>query len=165
MLEEIVDAQEVSGDEDEGIEMNGEDDASDEEANQRESSADVIKDNTYARNYVYDKEAYLWCELTFNVSLTWNVQFGRCGDDEIVACFQLPMQYSKNIDLSSILKDVARKAVISQVPLINRAITYVQNDEIILKTDGINIVVSNLNCITVSSVFNIFLIQCFGFDL
>lgn len=52
------------------------------------------------------------------------------------------MQYSKNIDLSSILKDVARKAVISQVPLINRAITYVQNDEIILKTDGINIVVS-----------------------
>lgn len=55
------------------------------------------------------------------------------------------MQYSKNIDLSSILKEVSRKAVISQVPLINRAITYVQNDEIILKTDGINIVVSTLN--------------------
>lgn len=54
------------------------------------------------------------------------------------------MHHSKNIDLSTILKDVARKAIISQVPLINRAITYVQKDEIILKTDGINIVVSIL---------------------
>lgn len=60
----------VSGDEDEGIEMNGEDEASDDEASRRESSADVIKDNTYARNYVYDKEEYLWCELTFNVRIT-----------------------------------------------------------------------------------------------
>lgn len=53
---------------------------------------------------------------------------------------QLPMQYNKNIDLSTILKDVARKSVISEVPLIKRAITYNQQDDLVLKTDGINIV-------------------------
>lgn len=50
------------------------------------------------------------------------------------------MQYNKNIDLSNILKDVARKSVISEVPLIKRAITYNQNSDLVLKTDGINIV-------------------------
>lgn len=53
------------------------------------------------------------------------------------------MRYNKNIDLSTILKAVSKKAVISEVPLINRAITYTQNEELMLKTDGINIVVSN----------------------
>lgn len=60
---------------------------------------------------------------------------------------QLPMNFNKNIDLSSVLKAVAKKSVISQVPLIKRAITYVQNEDIILKTDGINIVVSIFDCI------------------
>lgn len=68
VLEEKDDSDVESGDEDEGIEMNGEDEASDEEENRREASADVLKDNSYARNYVYDREQYLWCELTFNVS-------------------------------------------------------------------------------------------------
>lgn len=51
------------------------------------------------------------------------------------------MIYNKNIDLSTLLKDMARKSVISQVKNINRAITYVRDDDIVLKTDGINIVV------------------------
>lgn len=50
------------------------------------------------------------------------------------------MQYNKNIDLTTILKDVAKKSIISEVPLINRAITYTQKDDLMLKTDGINIV-------------------------
>lgn len=75
VLEEIVDAGCISGDEDEGIEMNGEDEASDEETARRESSADVLKDHTYARNYVYDKTDYLWCELTFNVSVKTNLKW------------------------------------------------------------------------------------------
>lgn len=54
---------------------------------------------------------------------------------------QLPMQYNRNIDLTNILKEVARKSIISEVPLINRAITYTQKNDLILKTDGINIVV------------------------
>lgn len=48
----------------------------------------------------------------------------------------------KNVDLSIVLKEVARKAVIVEVPSIKRAITYNRNDDIFLKTDGINIVVS-----------------------
>lgn len=48
----------------------------------------------------------------------------------------------KNVDLSIVLKEVARKAVIVEVPSIRRAITYNRNDDIFLKTDGINIVVS-----------------------
>lgn len=54
---------------------------------------------------------------------------------------QLPMQYNRNIDLTNILKEVAKKSIISEVPLINRAITYTQKSDLILKTDGINIVV------------------------
>lgn len=52
------------------------------------------------------------------------------------------MKYNKNIDLSTILKTVSQKAIISEAPLINRAITYTQKDDLVLKTDGINIVVS-----------------------
>ena len=48
----------------------------------------------------------------------------------------------KNVDLSSVLKHVAAKAVISEVPLIKRAITYTQGEDLILKTDGINMSVS-----------------------
>lgn len=48
----------------------------------------------------------------------------------------------RNIDLSIVLKDVANKAVITEVPYIKRAITYNKDDDIFLKTDGINIVVS-----------------------
>lgn len=66
MLEEIEDAGLVSED-DEGIEMNDEEVASEEEVKETTNPAKVIKNNTYARNYVFDKENHLWCELTFNV--------------------------------------------------------------------------------------------------
>lgn len=48
----------------------------------------------------------------------------------------------KNVDLSIVLKDVARKAVIMEVPSIRRAITYNKDGDVFLKTDGININVS-----------------------
>lgn len=51
----------------------------------------------------------------------------------------------KNVDISLVLKDVARKAVIMEVPHIRRAITYNKNSDIYLKTDGINIVVCSLS--------------------
>lgn len=41
--------------------------------------------------------------------------------------------------MTSILKTVAKQSIIWEVPKINRAITYNQNDELFLKTDGINI--------------------------
>jgi DNA-directed RNA polymerase I subunit RPA1 len=54
----------------------------------------------------------------------------------------------KKIDISPVLRAVALKSVIYEIPHIKRAITYKQNDEIILKTEGINIVVSTYleNC-------------------
>lgn len=79
--------------------------------------ANVTKANEFAHAYNYDKEKFLWCELVFH----------------------LPMKY-KNIDLSTLLREVAKKSVIYEVPQIKRAITYTQNDKLILKTDGINIV-------------------------
>lgn len=47
----------------------GEDDEADDAADGSDVGAeDVINNNTYASNYVYDREKFLWCELTFNVS-------------------------------------------------------------------------------------------------
>lgn len=79
-----------------------------------------LESNEYNTQYRVDKKHHLWCELTF----------------------QLGMQY-KNVDLSIVLKDVAHKSVVSEVPLIKRAITYNRDNDIFLKTDGINITVSN----------------------
>lgn len=79
-----------------------------------------LESNEYNTQYRVDSKHHLWCELTF----------------------QLGMQY-KNVDLSIVLKDVAHKSVVSEVPLIKRAITYNRDDDIFLKTDGINITVSN----------------------
>lgn len=45
----------------------------------------------------------------------------------------------KNIDLTNLLRNLALKSVIHEVPHINRAITYVNNEVLTLKTDGINI--------------------------
>lgn len=78
-----------------------------------------LESNEYNQHYRVDKQSHLWCELNF----------------------QLNMSY-KNVDLSIVLKDVANKSVITEVPLIKRAITYNKNDDIFLKTDGINITVS-----------------------
>ena len=49
------------------------------------------------------------------------------------------MKY-KNIDISTILREAAKKSVIWETNLIKRAITYEANNNIILKTEGINIV-------------------------
>lgn len=78
-----------------------------------------FESSEYRTEYRADTKHHLWCELTF----------------------QLDMSY-KNIDISNVLKEAARKSVISEVPLIKRAITYDKNNDIFLKTDGINITVS-----------------------
>lgn len=72
----------------------------------------------YNTQYRIDRKSHLWCELSF----------------------QLNMSYT-NVDLSIVLKEVAKKSVISEVQHIKRAITYNKNNDIFLKTDGINITV------------------------
>lgn len=54
------------------------------------------------------------------------------------------MKYKSPPDMTNILKQVATKSVIHEVSKINRAITYKNRDDLLLKTDGINIVVSFL---------------------
>nr|CAD7262935.1 unnamed protein product [Timema shepardi] len=70
------------------------------------------------QDYKYDSENELWCEITFGLPLT-----------------------SKKLDLSTLLKDVAEKSIVWEVPLIRRAFTYENPDThlLTLKTDGINI--------------------------
>lgn len=114
--EERKDASDVeSGDDD----MEIENVANDEENGTAAEKEDVIvglDSNEFSQQYRTDKENHLWCELTFDLDMTY-----------------------KNVDLSIVLKEVARKSVIVEVPQIRRAITYNRDDDIFLKTDGINI--------------------------
>lgn len=112
--EELKDASDVESDIDD---MDIENAANDEE--NKEEKEDVIAgldSNEFSQQYRTDKENHLWCELTFDLNMTY-----------------------KNVDLSIVLKEVARESVIVEVPQIRRAITYNRDDDIFLKTDGINI--------------------------
>lgn len=116
--EERKDASDVESDADE---MDVENAANDDEngsaaATDKEDVIAGLESNEFSQQYRVDKENHLWCELTFDLNMTY-----------------------KNVDLSIVLKEVARKSVIIEVPQIRRAITYNKNDDIFLKTDGINI--------------------------
>lgn len=79
-------------------------------------TSQVKRSHEFAEDYSYDKEKHLWCQIRFS----------------------LPMKF-KNIDLSNLLRNLAKKSIIWEVPHINRAITYMAGDNLMLKTDGINI--------------------------
>ncbi|XP_003705866.1 RNA polymerase I subunit RpI1 [Megachile rotundata] len=69
-------------------------------------------------DYDYDEEKYSWCKLTF-----W-----------------LPLNMIK-LDLPRIIRTVAEKVVLWEVPYLKRAFTFQNNTgDTILKTDGINII-------------------------
>lgn len=111
--EEKRDASDVDSDIEEIDEINMKEKLANEE---KEETITGIDANEFGQLYRSDKENHLWCELSF----------------------ELGMNY-KNVDLSIVLKEVAKKSVISEVPNIKRAITYQKNEDIFLKTDGINI--------------------------
>ncbi|XP_050313380.1 DNA-directed RNA polymerase I subunit RPA1 [Anthonomus grandis grandis] len=75
----------------------------------------VLEKYNFANEYKEDR-AHHWCKLTFS----------------------LPMEYKK-LDLTAILRDVAAKSVIWETPNIKRAITYVKDHELMMRTDGINV--------------------------
>lgn len=87
------------------------------EMQEEDETLTVLKSNEYTEDYKFDQEEHLWCELTFH----------------------LPLMY-KSMDLTNTMREVASKSVIFEVPKIKRAITYMQNDQLTLKTEGINIV-------------------------
>lgn len=47
--------------------------------------------------------------------------------------------------MTAILKETAAKSVLWQTPQIKRAITYMKDDRLTLRTEGINITVSHTN--------------------
>lgn len=53
----------------------------------------------------------------------------------------MSLDYPK-LDLTAILRSVAEKSVVWEIPNIKKAITYMKNNKLTLRTDGININVS-----------------------
>ncbi|GAB0098582.1 DNA-directed RNA polymerase [Sergentomyia squamirostris] len=111
--DEHEEMQDADADDNEGLD---EDDDKEDDLKEDEVTH-VIETNEYTESYKYDTINHMWCELIFH----------------------LPVKF-KSLDLTAMLRQVAQKSIIWQVPAINRAITYLQNDQLILKTQGINIV-------------------------
>nr|XP_031847048.1 DNA-directed RNA polymerase I subunit RPA1 [Nomia melanderi]XP_031847057.1 DNA-directed RNA polymerase I subunit RPA1 [Nomia melanderi] len=105
-----------NGDGDEDIEGEKSDDVS--EIYNKQRRRDITNMYHHAIEYDYDEEKYSWCKLTF-----W-----------------LPLKMIK-LDLPTIIRNVANRVVLWEVPCIKRAFTFQNNDgETVLKTDGINII-------------------------
>ena len=79
-----------------------------------------VNSSITVQDFVYDKEKHRWCCLKFDV----------------------PMKF-KNIDMTNVLREAAKAAIIWQVPKINRAFTHKQKEVLVVTTDGINIGVSS----------------------
>ncbi|EDW32058.1 GL11448 [Drosophila persimilis] len=87
-----------------------------ENADVDDKSVEKLLSNQMVKDYTFDKENHLWCKVKL----------------------QLSVRYQKP-DLTSIIRELAAKSVVHQVPHIKRAIIYKGNDdEQLLKTDGIN---------------------------
>ncbi|XP_075169735.1 RNA polymerase I subunit RpI1 [Haematobia irritans] len=118
--EEINDAN-VEDDNDDSLETvtnENKDGENEETSDKTDNLTEKVLDNSMVESYVYDKKHHLWAKLTFN----------------------LEMKY-RQPNISTIIKDLAAKSVVHQVDNIKRAIIYKgNNDELTLKTDGINIV-------------------------
>lgn len=75
-----------------------------------------VSSNIVVKDFIYDRKKYLWCCIKFDV----------------------PVRF-RNIDMTNLLRETARTAVIWEIPKIKRAITFKQNDILAIKTEGINI--------------------------
>nr|XP_034196000.1 DNA-directed RNA polymerase I subunit RPA1 [Osmia lignaria] len=108
---------------------------------------DITTMYTQALEYDYDEDKCTWCKLTF-----W-----------------LPLKMIK-LDLPTIIRNVANKVILWEVPCIKRAFTFQNNArETILKTDGINIIemfkydrLLNLNKLYSNDIYGI--VQTYGIE-
>lgn len=91
-------------------------DVSDIQLNEETERLLVTKQSFMISDYTYDKENFRWVQVSFH----------------------MPMKY-KDIDFTKILREISEKCVVWEVPNIRRAITFRQNDQLHLKTDGINV--------------------------
>lgn len=88
----------------------------DDKAKVEATKESVVNSNNFTDSYVYDTKRHLWCEISFSVGLTM-----------------------KKVDFSSVLRELATRSVIWETRDIKRAITYMKNGKLTLRTDGINI--------------------------
>lgn len=83
--------------------------------------ASVTCSSILVKEFTSDTKKHMWCKVKFEV----------------------PIKF-KNVDLTSVIRDAARTAVIWEIPKIKRAITFKQNDLLCIKTEGINIEVKKI---------------------
>ncbi|XP_017866097.1 PREDICTED: DNA-directed RNA polymerase I subunit RPA1 [Drosophila arizonae] len=115
-VEEIIDANDDEDEHDEE-DADGNEQANEENNEVDDKSVEKLLSNQMVQDYTYDKDQHLWCRVKLNLSVR----------------YQKP-------DLTSIIRELAAKSIVHQVPHIKRAIIYKGNDdEQLLKTDGINI--------------------------
>ncbi|XP_057669657.1 DNA-directed RNA polymerase I subunit RPA1 [Diorhabda carinulata] len=108
-----------SDEEEENVNSDEENEKKEEEIKQQQQQQqnEVVDSYNFAQSYIEDTDKHLWCEITFGFPLN-----------------------QKKLDLTAILKETADKSVLWETPQIRRAITYVKDDQFMLRTDGINIV-------------------------
>ncbi|XP_041782131.1 DNA-directed RNA polymerase I subunit RPA1 [Anopheles merus] len=83
--------------------------------NEAEETMFLAQMNDQVSKFQHDRVAKRWCQIVLHMPLKL-----------------------KEIDFTKVLRDVAAKSVIWEVPRIKRAITYMQNDQLYLRTDGTN---------------------------
>lgn len=88
------------------------------------SSAHLLR----VREFDYDKVKHSWVEIRF----------------------EAPIKF-KNLDVTNIIRELARASTIHEVPKIKRAFVDRQKNGLVVTTEGINIGVSRLNSLTVKS--------------
>ena len=97
-----------------------------------DADSENLKDDEVAK--ALSKKAHISCSnITVNEFTSDSKHHRWCK-----VKFQVPIKF-KNIDLTSVIRDAARPAVIWEIPKIKRAITFKQNDLLCIKTEGINI--------------------------
>lgn len=113
---DVEQLEEIERKEDEEIEegFRGDEDITQELQNKTSATS-----STTIKQFFFDKEKYSWC----------------------VVKIELPIKF-KNIDMTNVLREAAKRSIIWQIPKIKRAFTHKQNDVLVVTTDGINIGVS-----------------------
>ncbi|XP_052901763.1 DNA-directed RNA polymerase I subunit RPA1 [Anopheles moucheti] len=83
--------------------------------NELEEATHLKQLNKQVNMYQFDRVNYRWCQIVLHMPLKL-----------------------KEIDFIKLFREVAAKSVIWEVPHIKRAITFLQNDQLYLKTEGTN---------------------------
>ncbi|XP_053680963.1 DNA-directed RNA polymerase I subunit RPA1 [Anopheles nili] len=107
--------EEYEQEQEKALELSSNNAASDGNLNEAQENMIIKQVSRDAKMFKFDKVNYQWCQITLEMTLKL-----------------------KDVDFTKLFREVARKSVIWEVPSIKRAITYMQKDQLYLKTEGIN---------------------------